>query len=132
MLAVADKQQSSWSISDLAAEFAVTPRTIRFYEDEGLIGPERVGTSRLYSKRDRARLAWILRGKRLGFSLADIRELLDLYDAGDGRRTQRVRTIAKCRERIAALEAQRGDLEAMIAELQQFVATLGDAPAKDQ
>lgn len=132
MLAVADKQQSSWSISDLAAEFAVTPRTIRFYEDEGLIGPERVGTSRLYSKRDRARLAWILRGKRLGFSLADIRELLDLYDAGDGRRTQRERTIAKCRERIAALEAQRGDLDDMITELQQFTATLGDAPAKDR
>ena len=131
MLAVADKQQSSWSISDLAAEFEVTPRTIRFYEDEGLIGPERIGTARLYSKRDRARFAWILRGKRLGFSLADIRELLDLYDAGYGRQTQRARTIEKCRERIAALEAQRTDLEAMIAELQQFVATLGDAPAKD-
>ena len=67
-----------WSISDLATEFAVTPRTIRFYEDECLITPERVGTSRLYAKRDRARLAWILRGKRVGFSLADIREMLDL------------------------------------------------------
>ena len=124
--------RTHWSISDLAAEFAVTPRTIRFYEDEGLISPDRIGTSRLYSKRDRARLAWILRGKRLGFSLADIRELLDLYDAGDGRRTQKARTADKCRERIAALEAQRTDLDAMISELQTFVATLGDAPAKDQ
>ncbi|MFX5701288.1 MerR family DNA-binding transcriptional regulator, partial [Acinetobacter baumannii] len=71
-----------FSISDLSAEFGVTARALRFYEDEGLIAPERRGTSRIYSQRDRARLAWILRGKRVGFSLGEIREMIDLYDIG--------------------------------------------------
>ena len=77
-----------FSISDLSAEFEVTARALRFYEDEGLIAPERRGTQRVYSHRDRARLAWILRGKRVGFSLAEIREMIDLYDIGDGRQVQ--------------------------------------------
>jgi DNA-binding transcriptional MerR regulator len=115
---------AAFSIADLAQEFAVTARTIRFYEDEGLIAPERQGTARLYSKRDRARLAWILRGKRLGFSIAEIRELLDLYNLGDGRETQRRRTIEKCEDRIVALRRQRDDIDAMIDELQGFVGTL--------
>ena len=80
-----------FSISDLCDEFGVTARALRFYEDEGLIAPERRGTPRIYSQRDRARLAWILRGKRVGFSLAEIREMIDLYDVGDGRRAQRQR-----------------------------------------
>ena len=82
------------TIGELCEEFGVTARALRFYEDEALISPERRGTQRLYSERDRARLAWILRGKRVGLSLSDIKELLDLYDVGDGRRTQRLATIA--------------------------------------
>lgn len=110
-----------FSISDLCAEFGVTARALRFYEDEGLIGPERRGTTRIYSHRDRARLAWILRGKRVGFSLGEIREMIDLYDIGDGRTTQRQVTLERCLERIKTLEAQKQDIDAHIAELEQFV-----------
>jgi DNA-binding transcriptional MerR regulator len=120
-----------FSISDLAAEFAVTPRALRFYEDEGLIAPERRGTQRIYSHRDRARLAWILRGKRVGFSLGEIREMIDLYDVGDGRRVQRDVTIARCRERVATLEAQKRDIDASIAELDDFIALLEQGRAGD-
>ncbi len=113
--------RENFGIADLCDEFGVTARALRFYEDEGLIAPERRGTARVYSHRDRARLAWILRGKRVGFSLSEIRELLDLYDLGDGRRSQRSATIARCRERIALLEAQKHDIDAAIAELIQFI-----------
>ena len=116
--------RTSYSISDLSAEFGVTARALRFYEDEGLIDPERRGMQRIYSARDHARLAWILRGKRVGFSLAEIRELIDLYDVGDGRATQRRLTATRCRERIVALENQRRDIDAAIAELSDFVATI--------
>jgi DNA-binding transcriptional MerR regulator len=113
-----------FSISDLCAEFDVTARALRFYEDEGLIGPERRGTQRIYSHRDRARLAWILRGKRVGFSLGEIREMIDLYDVGDGRKVQRLVTLERCRARIELLENQKRDIDAHIDELQQFVALL--------
>ncbi|TPG15235.1 MerR family DNA-binding transcriptional regulator [Sphingomonas koreensis] len=113
-----------YSISDLSAEFDVTARALRFYEDEGLIAPERRGTQRIYSHRDRARLAWILRGKRVGFSLAEIREMIDLYDIGDGRRVQRDVTLARCRERVATLDAQKRDIDASIDELNDFIALL--------
>ncbi|MBX3564568.1 MAG: MerR family DNA-binding transcriptional regulator [Sphingomonas sp.] len=116
--------RESFSISDLCAEFTVTPRALRFYEDEGLIGPERRGTQRIYSHRDRARLAWILRGKRVGFSLAEIREMIDLYDVGDGRSTQKAVTLARCEDRIRLLEEQKRDIDEHIAELQQFVSLL--------
>lgn len=116
--------RDAFSISDLSSEFGVTARALRFYEDEGLISPERRGTMRIYSHRDRARLAWILRGKRVGFSLAEIRELLDLYDIGDGRKSQRSATIARCRDRIALLDAQKHDIDAAIAELSQFIALI--------
>jgi len=113
-----------FSISDLSSEFGVTARALRFYEDEGLIAPTRNGLARIYSKRDRARLAWILRAKNVGFSLAEIREMIDLYDLGDGRVEQRRTTLVRCREKIATLEAQRADLDASIHELRDFVAML--------
>lgn len=117
-------EQDAFSISDLCAEFGVTPRALRFYEDEGLISPERRGTQRIYSHADRARLAWILRGKRVGFSLAEIKEMIDLYDVGEGRRVQKQVTLERCRDRIELLENQKRDIDAHIAELQQFVELL--------
>ncbi len=125
-------EDDRFSISDLSAEFDVTPRALRFYEDEGLIAPERRGTARLYHQRDRARLAWILRGKRVGFSLIEIRELLDLYDLGDGRRMQRAETLARCRSKIDALERQKVDIDAAIAELNEFAAVLQAGEEADQ
>ena len=124
-------EQDRFSISDLSAEFDVTARALRFYEDEGLIAPERRGTQRIYSHRDRARLAWILRGKRVGFSLGEIREMIDLYDIGDGRRLQRQVAIDRGRARIALLEGQQRDIDAAIAELTDFVALLEAGRAQD-
>ncbi len=119
--------RDSYSITDLSSEFGVTARALRFYEDEGLIAPSRRGIARIYSKRDRARLAWILRAKRVGFSLADIREMIDLYDVGDDRRKQREVTITMCRDRISFLKGQRADIDSSIDELEQFIRVVQDA-----
>jgi DNA-binding transcriptional MerR regulator len=121
-----DVERRYYSIGEMCDAFGVTARALRFYEDEELISPERRGTTRLYTDRDRARLTWILRGKSVGFSLNDIRELLDLYDLGDQRQTQMVATLERCRERIAVLERQKVDIDATIAELSEFCSFLNE------
>jgi DNA-binding transcriptional MerR regulator len=114
-------QREQFTISDLTEEFDVTARALRFYEDEGLIAPARIGLARVYTKRDRARLAWILRAKNVGFSLTEIKEMIDLYDLGDGRVEQRRVTVQRCKDKIARLSQQRADLDAAISELTSFV-----------
>ena len=109
-----------FTIGELASAFTLSPRAIRFYEDQGLLAPERAGTQRVYTKRDRARLQLILRGKRLGFSLADIREFLDLYDAGGGNHRQMAMTLERTRARIADLEQQLEDITITLAELRDM------------
>lgn len=111
------KPAATYSIRDLAEEFDVTTRTIRFYEDEGLISPARRGQTRLFSPRDRVRLKLILRGKRLGFSLGEIREIVDLYDAAPGEYGQLRFFLGKIAERRAMLEQQRADIADTLDEL---------------
>ena len=126
------QHKTHYSIGELCDEFSVTARALRFYEDEALISPERRGTQRLYTERDRARLAWILRGKRVGLSLADIKELLDLYDVGDNRQTQRLKTIERCQDQVDRLKRQRVDIEATIKELEGFIELVKAEAAEQQ
>ena len=121
-----DAERRFYSIGEMCDAFGVTARALRFYEDEELIAPERRGTTRLYTDRDRARLTWILRGKSVGFSLNDIRELLDLYDVGDQQHTQMLATRDRCRERVVALRRQKKDIDATLAELEEFCGFLDE------
>ncbi|HEY0282692.1 MAG TPA: MerR family DNA-binding transcriptional regulator [Rhizomicrobium sp.] len=114
-----------FTIRQLTKEFSVTARTLRFYEDEGLIAPERRGQTRIYSVRDRARIILILRGRRLGFSLAEIREYLDLYDRNSNSK-QLLHARRKFEERIAAYERQKADIDASIIELKRSIVEVED------
>jgi DNA-binding transcriptional MerR regulator len=113
---------SYWSIGEMCRDFRVTARTLRFYEAKELLSPVREGSRRLFTRRDRARLKLILQGKRFGFSLEDIRQLLDLYDIGDQGATQLARTHDLARQRLVAMEAQRDELESAIADLREQLA----------
>lgn len=107
----------AFAIGDLRREFGVSARTLRFYEEKGLLCPRRNGQERLYSRRDRARLKYVLMGKKVGFSLEEVREMLDLYDLGDGQQTQLRVALTRFEERIERLERQRADIDGAIAEL---------------
>ena len=109
-----------YSVTELADELGVTPRAIRFYETKGLIKPRRAGTTRVYTTRDRARMLLILRGKRLGFSLADIGEFLDLYDLDPSQMQQLQMLSKKIEQRVRELEQQREDLETTLIELYEM------------
>ena len=115
-----EKERGEFSIGELATEFDVTPRAIRFYEDHGLLAPKRAGQRRIYSPRDRTRLKLTLRGKRLGLSLSEIRELIDMYEPGRDERPQLERFLAVLESHRASLLQQRTDIEAQLAEIQSF------------
>ena len=110
-------KEITYSISELAHEFDVTPRTIRYYEDEGLLTPQREGQTRIYSHRDKIRLKLTLRGKRLGFSLAEIRELFEMYDTDRSSKTQ-------LHSMIQLIEAKRGVLRQQLEDIQMVMAEL--------
>ena len=122
-----DVARDVMTIREMCDAFEVTPRTLRFYETKELLTPVRVGTKRLYSRSDRARLGLILRGKRFGFSLEDIRQTLDLYDRDGGLTAQRKKACELAVKRLAEMEAQRAELDIAIADLK---AQLADAEAK--
>ena len=115
--------EQTWTIAQIADEFAITHRAVRHYEDLGLISPERRGTARIYHRRDRTRLTLILRGRRLGFPLEEIRTIIDLYDAPRGKRSQLEYVLSQIGERRADLEQRRQDLDEALAELDSFEAS---------
>lgn len=112
--------ESTYTITDLAREFGLTTRAIRFYEDQGLLSPARAGRNRVYGNRDRVRLKLTLRGKRLGFSLSEIKELLDMYDAARDEKAQLERFLEVLKVRRAILEQQREDIEGALSEIRDF------------
>jgi DNA-binding transcriptional MerR regulator len=115
-----ETERAEFSISELAREFAITPRAIRFYEDQGLLAPRREGQRRIYTPRDRTRLKLTLRGKRLGLTLSEIRELIDMYEPGRDERPQLERFLDVLESHKASLLQQRADIEAQLAEIQSF------------
>jgi DNA-binding transcriptional MerR regulator len=112
-------EDHTMTIREMCEAFVVTPRTLRFYEAKELLSPIRQGQKRLFTKRDRARLKLILRGKRFGFSLEEIRQLLDLYDTGDQQQTQLVKTYEIAQQRLSEMVAQRDELNQAIGELEE-------------
>ena len=123
---------NSYTIADLATEFGITTRTIRYYEDEGLISPARQGQRRIYSPRDRVRLKLIMRGKRLGFSLKEVHEMVDMYDADNSEVAQLSLFLEKIKERRAALLRQREDIETILDELDRLEAQSSELLAEKQ
>ena len=115
-----ETERAEFSISELAREFDVTPRAIRFYEDQGLLAPRRDGQRRIYTPRDRTRLKLTLRGKRLGLTLAEIRELIDMYEPGRDERPQLERFLDVLESHKKSLLQQRADIEAQLSEIQTF------------
>ena len=115
-----EKDRGEYSIGDLAREFDVTPRTIRFYEDQGLLAPRREGQRRIYTQRERTRLKLTLRGKRLGLTLSEIRDLLDMYEPARDERPQLERFLAALESHRSALEQQRTDIEPQLSEIAVF------------
>ena len=113
--------QEFWNIREMCDQFNVTPRTLRFYESKELLFPTRRGHKRLFTKRCRGRLKLILRGKRFGFSLEDIRQLLEMYDMGDKQQTQLLRTYELAKNKLKDLEDQRDKIEETITELRQQI-----------
>jgi DNA-binding transcriptional MerR regulator len=114
---VSERTSSTYSISELAQEFALTTRAIRFYEDEGLLAPRRRGVARIYGERERTRIKLILRGKRLGLSLSEIRELFDIYTTAGNERAQLTKFLQMLADRRAMLHQQREDIDAVLAEI---------------
>jgi len=114
-------RQTSFTIGDLAREFGVTLRTLRFYEDKGLLNPTRDGMNRIYSRRDRGRLKLVLMGKKVGFSLMEIKEMLELYDLKDGQVQQMQLALKKFNEQIGILERQKVEIEKALDELRRTV-----------
>ncbi len=117
----------TFSIGELAGEFEITSRALRLYEEEGLLAPLRDGTRRIYSESNRTRLRLILRGKRLGWSLSEIKELFDLYDSSHGEEAQLELMLDKLRQRRETLEAQRRDIDHALEELERISANAQDA-----
>ncbi|WP_459644652.1 MerR family transcriptional regulator [Kineococcus sp. NUM-3379] len=122
--------EEPWSITRVAQDLGVTLRTIRWYEDRGLVAPERRGQQRLFSARDRVRLALVLRGRRLGFSLEEIRTILDMYDAEPGEAGQLRYLLGEIRRRRAELEQRRADLEQTLAEFAELEGRCADDLAR--
>ncbi|MDP3855041.1 MerR family DNA-binding transcriptional regulator [Phenylobacterium sp.] len=122
----------TFTITQLCREFGATARALRYYEDQGLLAPARQGMARVYSYRDRARLQIILNGKRVGLSLAEIRDILDLYGQGDGQIAQNALALRKFRERIAAFERQRQEIDDAIDELRRASARMEQRLAEQQ
>ena len=112
--------EPTFSIAELSREFDITPRTIRYYEDQGLLFPQRSGQQRVYGKRDRTRLKLTLRGKRLGLSLAECKDLIDMYDTAQDESTQLTKFLTALTQRKASLEQQREDIEAVLSEICGF------------
>jgi DNA-binding transcriptional MerR regulator len=118
------RPERTYTIRQLCIEFKVTPRALRFYEDKGLLSPAREGLNRVYNYRDRARLTLILQGKRVGLSLSDIREILELYSPDDGNAAQSAKSLRKFRDQIVALEAKREDIDHALEALRAGCAAM--------